>query len=97
MPASRAFALMAATKKSPTNASKPFLQETSSHRRWLLLDAALHTSDLGDEYRSAPEWVQRMGATMPPLMAEYASKQSKNRREKIAHDTKSRGRPQLNS
>lgn len=65
-----------------------FLQEQDVHRRWLLLDAALDTGDLGDDHLPAPEWVQTMGRTMSPLMADYAGEQIKKHREKVLKEAK---------
>lgn len=62
-----------------------YLAECERARRWILLDAALETGDLGNEHRPAP-WIVRMCAEMPSLLQTYVAEKMEKRRKQIASD-----------
>jgi hypothetical protein len=65
-----------------------FRTEANPARRWVLLDAALDTGDLGDKHRPAPKWLQRMCADLPYLTVNYVEECLKERRDKVAGEVK---------
>jgi HEAT repeat protein len=72
------------TEASVTNElGSAYMAEQSLGRRWILLDAALETTEPGDSWAGPPEWYAQALSDQPSLVRDYAWKRLKARREDV--------------